>query len=277
MPSDSLEEARLDLAHECTYRISGHSLYHAPLRKEYLHRVLDFGTGTGIWAIEIADANPQADVLGIDLTPLQPRWIPVNCRFEIEDFEEDWSFSMPFDYIHSRTITQSVSNWPGLLVQVWNHLTPETGWFELGEYALDLKSDDGTIPVNWAPKVVWDLVREGTLRMGRMFPIAEIMEEMLRNAGFVDVMVETLKLPQGPWPRDPQLKELGRICAATADTGYEAYGYRVLTEVLDYSPEEAAKLCNEAIEGHIRDTKRKVHAYVNYHVVCGRKPGLGGQ
>lgn len=39
----------------------------APLQKENIHRVLDLGTGTGMWAIDFAYENPQAEVLGIDL------------------------------------------------------------------------------------------------------------------------------------------------------------------------------------------------------------------
>jgi methylase of polypeptide subunit release factors len=35
-------------------------------------RVLDLGTGSGIWAIEYADAHPEADVIGVDLSPVQP-------------------------------------------------------------------------------------------------------------------------------------------------------------------------------------------------------------
>ena len=31
------------------------------------HRILDVGTGTGIWAIDMADMYPMAEVLGNDL------------------------------------------------------------------------------------------------------------------------------------------------------------------------------------------------------------------
>ena len=35
-------------------------------------RVLDVGTGTGIWAIDFGDEHPEAEVIGVDLSPIQP-------------------------------------------------------------------------------------------------------------------------------------------------------------------------------------------------------------
>ena len=38
-------------------------------------KVLDVGTGSGIWAIEMAELYPGVDVLGIDLIEVKPsRW-----------------------------------------------------------------------------------------------------------------------------------------------------------------------------------------------------------
>lgn len=31
--------------------------------------------GTGIWCIDFADQHPGADVLGIDLSAIQPSWV----------------------------------------------------------------------------------------------------------------------------------------------------------------------------------------------------------
>jgi ubiquinone/menaquinone biosynthesis C-methylase UbiE len=47
-------------------------LHVAPLDKP--QRILDIGTGTGIWAIDIADQFPEAEVIGTDLSPIQPSW-----------------------------------------------------------------------------------------------------------------------------------------------------------------------------------------------------------
>lgn len=52
--------------------------------------ILDIGTGTGIWCIEMADKYPDCQVLGTDLSPVQPSWVPPNCRFDVDDFEQEW-------------------------------------------------------------------------------------------------------------------------------------------------------------------------------------------
>lgn len=45
----------------------------SPLDQIPLHNILDLATGTGQWAIEFADAHPEAVVVGTDLSPIQPQ------------------------------------------------------------------------------------------------------------------------------------------------------------------------------------------------------------
>jgi len=53
--------------HEIFLRIQNGRLHDAPIGKRP-HKILDVGTGTGIWAIDMADAYPSAEVIGTDLT-----------------------------------------------------------------------------------------------------------------------------------------------------------------------------------------------------------------
>jgi methylase of polypeptide subunit release factors len=56
----------MDLYHEIMLQLLKGQLHNAPITRNP-HRILDVGTGTGIWAIDMADKYPSAEVLGIDL------------------------------------------------------------------------------------------------------------------------------------------------------------------------------------------------------------------
>ncbi|KAI9034878.1 S-adenosyl-L-methionine-dependent methyltransferase [Aspergillus affinis] len=72
-PNDEREQNRLDMMH-CMFKLTmGGQLFLAPVEVEQPLRVLDIGTGTGIWAVEVGDQYPNTKmILGNDLSPIQP-------------------------------------------------------------------------------------------------------------------------------------------------------------------------------------------------------------
>jgi trans-aconitate methyltransferase len=117
-------------------------LCRAPLPSQPRH-VLDFGTGTGSWAIDFADQHPDSQVIGIDLSPIQPSSYPPNCRFFVDDVESAWTYNEKFDFVHGRAMGGSIKDWQSLLEQIYDNLT-EDGWVELQEYEAVYRSDDDT-------------------------------------------------------------------------------------------------------------------------------------
>jgi len=126
-PNDEPENDRLDLQHHLfTLTLEG-KLFTAPIPKEQtLHRVLDVGIGTGIWAVDFADEHPETEVIGVDLSPIQPKFVPPNVVFAIDDLEETWTFNKPFDFIMARLTVEFFADPYHFCQQAFEHLTP--GW-----------------------------------------------------------------------------------------------------------------------------------------------------
>lgn len=194
LPNDEQEQDRQDLLHHVRNLVLNGALFRAPLEKS-VQRVLDIGTGTGIWAIDFADSYPSAEVIGTDLSPIQPSWVPPNLRFIVDDAEEPWLFSAsrPFDFIHARDLGGAIADWPRLLRQAYAQLKPG-GWIELQEFEVALKSDDDTMRL--APTLCEYLGRlhEASEAFQRPMNIAEGHRQRLVEVGFENVRDEIYKV-----------------------------------------------------------------------------------
>ncbi|KXH68315.1 hypothetical protein CSAL01_01779 [Colletotrichum salicis] len=71
IPNDASESDRLDLQHNLFLLTLDNKLGLAPPNapNSKVKRVLDVCTGTGIWAVDFGEEHPEAEVLGIDLSP----------------------------------------------------------------------------------------------------------------------------------------------------------------------------------------------------------------
>ncbi|KAF8245759.1 S-adenosyl-L-methionine-dependent methyltransferase [Wilcoxina mikolae CBS 423.85] len=246
MPTDEVEQDRLDLHHEIFLQILDGKLHLAPI--ESPHRILDVGTGTGIWAIDMADSHPGAEVIGTDLSPIQPVWTPPNLKFEVDDAEQVWTYKPnSFDFIHVRNLYQAIGNWPQLLSEIYRCTAPG-GYIELAELGGKLMSDDGTMGEDNPMKKAYDLCHYHAMAsIGRPPATGEDLKEKLETAGFVDVKVHTYKQVYGPWPKDQRLKRIGAMALLMCETGIEAYALLALTKILKMDPVEAKKICDDAV------------------------------
>lgn len=119
LPNDEREKDRLDLQHHLFTLTFDGKLFTCDVDKgkKQIHRVLDAGCGTGIWAIDFADEHPESEVLGIDLSPIQPSFIPPNVSFQVDDLEQDWIFNNKFDFIYARMLTGSFQDFPAFFTK----------------------------------------------------------------------------------------------------------------------------------------------------------------
>ncbi|ROT36420.1 S-adenosyl-L-methionine-dependent methyltransferase [Sodiomyces alkalinus F11] len=269
--NDDQANETLDLIHHASTLSLGDKLHLAPLDRPRTRRVLDLGTGTGIWAVDFADEFPAAEVTGTDISPIQPSWVPPNLKFEMEDFTQAWTFREDeFDYVHMRYLYGSVTDWAGLFRQAYRACAPG-GWVESYEGSPTLLSDDGTLEEGSAMAEWGKFFYEGARKLGRVFsPLPDhLQERYMEEAGFVDVQVSTMKVPVGDWAKNPRLKEIGRFIQLSVETDLEGIVQFMAGLLEGWSPEDIM-LYGAQLRREFR--AKKTHAYYLQRVVWAQKP-----
>jgi trans-aconitate methyltransferase len=185
MPNDEAEQDRMDMQHHIYLLILGGELFTAPIGPN-IHRILDIGAGTGIWAIDMADKFPSAQIIATELSVIQPQWVPPNLHFEIDDCELDWAYSSKFDYIHIRSMSGSIGDWPRLMEQAYENLNPG-GWIELMDFEAQAQTDDDSLPATSAWAQYQTNLNEASTRFGKLMNAAPHYKRYVTDAGFVNV------------------------------------------------------------------------------------------
>ncbi|KAF5013416.1 hypothetical protein FDECE_604 [Fusarium decemcellulare] len=270
LPNDNEENERLDLQHNLCLLTFNNKLGLSPpnLPDSKVKRVLDLGTGTGIWAIDFGDEHPDATVIGVDLSPSQPSFVPPNVQFEIDDIDEEWTYSEPFDYIHSRFMNFSVKDWKSYLEKIYQHLTPG-GYVELQDVDVIMGSDDGTLTEDTTLYKWCRFLDEAAAKFNRSFERTTKFKDLLKEVGFVDVVETRFKWPTNRWPRDKKFKELGAWNNENASSALEALTIAPFTRGLGWSREEVELFLVELRKDW---NNPKIHAYWPICAVYARKP-----
>ncbi|KAL5321563.1 hypothetical protein ACEPPN_009523 [Leptodophora sp. 'Broadleaf-Isolate-01'] len=293
-PNDETEQDRLDLHHHIFNLVAEGKLFYAPIDNP--SRVLDAGTGTGIWAMDFAE-------------------VPPNLEFEVDDMEDTWRHK-PFSFIHLRCLAGSLKDWPRLLSQAYDNLEPG-GWLEVVDFELYLKdqrdpdAEAPGLPVLKDAKFcnIWvGGLHEAAEKIGRTFRSADRCKGWMESLGFEGLVEEKIKVPVAPWAKNRRQKEIGlyqqqnskrfQISTRSSKTltslslsrhssqlvpktppltlspskvldASSSYGAAHFTRVLGWSSEEFEVL-SAGVRGELKD--RTLQLYSNLFVVYGRKP-----
>ncbi|KAL1991213.1 hypothetical protein VTN49DRAFT_5717 [Thermomyces lanuginosus] len=267
LPNDESENDRLDMVHEMCLQILHRKLYLAPIKNP--QRVIDLATGTGIWAIDFGDLHPSAEVIGCDLSPIQPTLVPPNVKFLVDDIESDWTYEKnPFDFIHARYLMGSIRDFGKLIKQCYRSVKPG-GWVEFQDWDGYPTSEDGSFK-GTALQRYYDEVYSAFEKAGVEVRPGPKLEQWFKDAGFVNIHVEKFVVPYGIWPKDPHLKKLGAWNQAQAEAnGYESGALAALTRYKQWTKEEVIVLASQArADGRRRD----IHVVFNFYVVYGQRP-----
>lgn len=249
---------------------------------------------------DFADEHPGIHVVGTDLSPVQPNWVPSNLSFEIHDCTNEWTWDADtFDFVHIRYLIGSIRDWTTLYEEAYRVLQPGA-YLESVETEATYFSDDGTVANDGATllggKFGEMFAEAGRITGNSMTVITNGTQvKAMTEAGFVDIREVTYKvsspspcstrsnasphrrhlvltiqqLPMGPWPRDRRLALIGAF--ARQSLLQDLTGYLQLTwhQVLKWPPEEFE---NFLLQVRQELQNRRLHPYVKVRFVWGHKP-----
>lgn len=159
------------------------------------HTILDLGCGSGGWVLDVAYANPAAEVAGVDSSETLIKYANAraqsqglnNASFEIMDIAKPLPFSdATFDLVNSRLLVGSLHRdvWPAL-IQEGYRITRPGGVLRMTE--LDTSGVTNSSAFNFLDSLLlkanW-LVGHGFSPDGRTMCTTPVLPTLLRKAGY---------------------------------------------------------------------------------------------
>ncbi|KAL3600231.1 hypothetical protein FPOAC2_04464 [Fusarium poae] len=277
-PNDEAEQDREELKHNLTVYLCDDRLFFAPVEHslEKGAEVLDLGTGIGRWCIDLADMYPKSQFHGMDLSPIQPDWVPENALFFVDDIEHEagWTYSEDsFDYIHIRHTLHSIKDREQLWDRIWKHLKPG-GYVEVQEFVFLPACDDNSCDGPYAWRDWCRYLKEGMAALGTDIHGINYVHEELTQAGFENITTKSYKCPVGPWAKKQRLQECGHVMRDAVMWGLVGLSRRPFRDGLGWTLiqiemflVEVRKCLMEEVNGLPR-----YHTYFPYHNIHARKP-----
>ncbi|QUC16381.1 uncharacterized protein UV8b_00622 [Ustilaginoidea virens] len=268
LPNDELEQDRLDLQHHLFTLTLGGRIYNAPIDEPRISTILDAGTGTGVRAIDMGDKLSHVEVVGIDISPIQPSFVPPNVSFVIDDLELEWADPHPYDFIFGRMLVGSIGDWPNFIRQSFENLK-SGGWLELQDIVMLPQCADGTMKEGSSIKKWGDTMLEPCAVLQRYGDSALRYKQQMIDAGFTNVTEVQYRWPTNTWPRDAHDRELGFWSYHNIVGGLSGLSLALFTRSLGWSAYRVEVFLT-SVRKEMKD--KNVHAWWPIYVVYGQKP-----
>jgi len=275
MPIDEEEVDRLRLLHQIYLHLFNNELTTVPL--SHPTKILDIGTGSGDWAMEMGDSWPSAEIIGTDIAKIQPSAVPLNVFFEIDDAEEEggWTWEEnTFDLVHFRNMAGAFQNWEHVYRETYTHLKPG-GWIEV----LDFDDHEAFLNIYGTSSLLAGAlgeIGEAARKAGRPRGSGHLKTELLERIGFTDVHIEDFQVPCGIWPEEREERNIGKLWLVALLNGLEGYLLRLMVEQNGWGITKVREVC-ESLQVEMRsmgmDRERAKGLEIHILVLVGRKPG----
>ncbi|KAL8824778.1 MAG: hypothetical protein Q9170_008043 [Blastenia crenularia] len=263
MPCDEQEQTRLAVTHQCfTSILNGQLSFRAIPRSA--KRILDIGTGTGDWAVAVAERFPNVEVVATDITCFQPTDVPSNVFFEIDDAQEEWTYTEPFGFIHIRGLSGAFRDWTSVYRQAFKHLQPN-GILEVADFGLIQLTQE--IADSYL-SIYNGACLSAAERSGSPPGLGHVRKSALESAGFSVAKSRTFNVPLGTWSPDPRKKVAGKMALISMLESLEASSLRLLTQYSGFKAEDVRDLCRKVQEELMQPG---VRPFVPCQFTVGRK------
>ncbi|KAJ7219565.1 S-adenosyl-L-methionine-dependent methyltransferase [Mycena pura] len=197
LPTDDLERQR---KHTHLNVLFGHKLLFAPVELREGDRVLETGTGPGLWILDLAKAvDPSISMVAVDIeSRLFPTSSPENIEFRVESvlhLPAEWTNT--FSLVHQRLLifALTIPEWPVALREIYRVLRPG-GWVQLTE---STPWREGAYPGRPCTEKLTLIYLCLAKTRNLYFGCAYDMPQMLEDAGFVDIHSVSRFQRMGRW------------------------------------------------------------------------------
>jgi SAM-dependent methyltransferase len=259
LPKDLKETDRLDFQHfMLRFLLRGN--FAAPLRNP--GAILDVGSGTNRWAMEMARQFPHANVVGMDLVaaPTPPTDQPENFVFVQGNIFDGLAFAdATFDFVHQRLLILATpaERWPDVVREL-ARVTRPGGWVESVESIGLVQFVDGQPPGN-SPNLLrlneWSAA--ACSKRGIDLSMSQRIGELMQAAGLTQVAQREIPIPLG---------EYGDRVGTMMEANYFAAlgGLRNLVLALQVTTPEAYDAAVAAARAEIASRRCTFPYYVAY-------------
>ncbi|KAH6702531.1 hypothetical protein VD0002_g7035 [Verticillium dahliae] len=210
-PIDEDEVDRLHILHWVLLQALDNRLLPSQLSRP--RRVLECGFGAGDWAIDVAKAYPNCEVVAVDICPhMWPQdELPGNLNLQVDNVNERFTWPRgDFDLIHSQMMAGVIDTgrWPSYIRDIFQTLR-RGGWCQMVEIYFNAQSDNGTLTDDHGLRR-WSKTYMESVQPHKDPRAPLKMANWMREAGFI-VSQEPRPIPLATcgWPRSSAQREIG--------------------------------------------------------------------
>ncbi|TFK65001.1 S-adenosyl-L-methionine-dependent methyltransferase [Pluteus cervinus] len=257
------ERKRLGVLHKSITNLFDNKLIFAPVTLTKGDHILDCGTGTGIWANQVAKVVP-GDVV-VEGADISRRFFPSPGENSAVIFHNLSTFDLPtewenrFKLVNQRLMIACFSRpqWETALQQIRRVLSPD-GWVQLVE--VQQKHEFSATHPKY--QRLLDMLHPMMRSRGFILDIGLEVEEMMQRGGFQNVTRTRRAMPIGEWGGEP-----GREGWAWLVGAYGGMKDAILQAGAVESGEEFDRMMREAFE-ESNEIPGLAH---DMEVICGQK------